>query len=60
MSEGDRNAWDPDEHLQHPGEGNWGAAADCEGAVVSMGKEGLERSLNTLGRHLNEIVSSAT
>ena len=26
-----------------------------EGAVASMGKDGLERSLNTLGRHLNEM-----
>ena len=54
MSEGDRNAWDLTMlGLQHLREGNWGAAADCvEGAVASMGKEGLERSLNTLGRHL--------
>jgi len=57
MSEGDRNAWDLTMlGLQHLREGNWGAAADCvEGAVASMGKEGLERSLNTLGRHLNEM-----
>ncbi len=42
--------------LQHLREGNWGAAADCvEGAVASMGKDGLERSLSTLGRHLNEM-----
>ena len=57
MSEGDRNAWDLTMlGLQHLREGNWGAAADCvEGAVASMGKDGLERSLNTLGRHLNEM-----
>ncbi len=57
MSEGDRNAWDITMlGLQHLREGNWGAAADCvEGAVSSMGKDGLERSLNTLGRHLNEM-----
>ena len=57
MSEGDRNAWDLTMlGLQHLREGNWGAAADCvEGAVSSMGKDGLERSLNTLGRHLNEM-----
>ena len=57
MSEGDRNAWDITMlGLQHLREGNWGAAADCvEGAVASMGKEGLERSLGTLGRHLNEM-----
>jgi hypothetical protein len=57
MSEGDRNAWDLTIlGLQHLREGNWGAAADCvEGAVSSMGRVGLERSLNTLGRHLNEM-----
>ena len=57
MSEGDRNAWDLTMlGLQHLREGNWGAAADCvEGAVASMGRDGLERSLNTLGRHLNEM-----
>ena len=57
MSEGDRNAWDLTIlGLQHLREGNWGAAADCvEGAVASMGRDGLERSLNTLGRHLNEM-----
>ncbi len=57
MSQGDRNAWDITMlGLQHLREGNWGAAADCvEGAVASMGKDGLERSLNTLGRHLNEM-----
>jgi len=57
MSEGDRNAWDLTMlGLQHLREGNWGAAADCvEGAVASMGKDGLERSLNTLARHLNEM-----
>jgi len=57
MSEGDRNAWDLTMlGLQHLREGNWGAAADCvEGAVSSMGRDGLERSLNTLGRHLNEM-----
>ena len=57
MSEGDRNAWDLTMlGLQHLREGNWGAAADCvEGAVSSMGKDGLERSLSTLGRHLNEM-----
>ena len=45
MSEGDRNAWDLTMlGLQHLREGNWGAAADCvEGAVASMGKDGLER-----------------
>tara|TARA_Y100001960_G_scaffold76335_1_gene81383 strand:- start:236 stop:1279 length:1044 start_codon:yes stop_codon:yes gene_type:complete len=57
MSQGDRNAWDLTMlGLQHLREGNWGAAADCvEGAVASMGREGLERSLSTLGRHLNEM-----
>ena len=57
MSQGDRNAWDLTMlGLQHLREGNWGAAADCvEGAVASMGKDGLERSLSTLGRHLNEM-----
>ena len=57
MSEGDRSAWDLTMlGLQHLREGNWGAAADCvEGAVASMGRDGLERSLNTLGRHLNEM-----
>ena len=57
MSEGDRNAWDLTMlGLQHLREGNWGAASDCvEGAVASMGRDGLERSLNTLGRHLNEM-----
>ena len=57
MSQGDRNAWDLTMlGLQHLREGNWGAAADCvEGAVASMGRDGLERSLSTLGRHLNEM-----
>ena len=57
MSQGDRNAWDLTMlGLQHLREGNWGAAADCvEGAVASMGREGLESSLSTLGRHLNEM-----
>ncbi|MAS80238.1 MAG: hypothetical protein CMA28_01255 [Euryarchaeota archaeon] len=57
LSQGDRNAWDLTMlGLQHLREGNWGAAADCvEGAVASMGKDGLERSLSTLGRHLNEM-----
>lgn len=57
MSQGDRNAWDLTMlGLQHLREGNWGSAADCvEGAVASLGREGLERSLSTLGRHLNEM-----
>ena len=57
LSQGDRNAWDLTMlGLQQLREGNWGAAADCvEGAVASMGKDGLERSLSTLGRHLNEM-----
>ena len=57
LSQGDRNAWDLTMlGLQHLRDGNWGAAADCvEGAVASMGKDGLERSLSTLGRHLNEM-----
>lgn len=37
-------------------EGNWGAAADTlEKAIASMGPDGLEKSLTTLNRHLNEL-----
>ena len=42
--------------LQFLREGNWGAAADSvEKAVAALGPEGLDRSLSTLGRHLNEM-----
>jgi len=56
-SEGYRDAWDLTMlGLQFLREGNWGGAADAvEKAVASLGPEGLDRSLNTLGRHLNEL-----
>ncbi len=57
MSVEDNNAWDYTTlGLQFLREGNWGAASDSlENAVAAMGPSGLERSLSTLGRHLNEL-----
>ncbi|MCH2428910.1 MAG: hypothetical protein MK168_06250 [Candidatus Thalassarchaeum sp.] len=56
-SEDYRDAWDLTMlGLQFLREGNWGAASDAvEKAVASLGPEGLERSMSTLGRHLNEL-----
>ena len=57
MTEADQNAWDYTMlGLQYLREGNWGAASDTvEKAVASLGPVGIDRSLNTLGRHLNEL-----